>query len=459
MTAITSRSCDGAARCSPTRSNPTALAALIDHARASRDWVRLALLQARRFPVATADAERAAIALELAEIEQRELHNPCAARTWICRGVEAAPDAAELYARLAALAREGGAPALLESLERVIAARAEQVPVEALLTAASLHRECGDAQRALAHLERATACAPDSTAAVDALIEALADLGRHADLANALERSIALYAAEPSACAARLVRLGELHESQLFDTEAALEAFERAHALDADAPEIAESIARLRAKVEGRAEPASAEPGAVSALAAYEREALVTSDRERLGALVAEIERLHTRLGTPDQAVRWVQRWVTAAPEEPEALRALARLYDRPGHERQLVAALDALDRLLVPAEQAVNRKRIAALYASLAHHEDAERAFARALEVDPSDAATLAGRAEALRALGRTDELIPALERLADQLRGESLLATLRELAQIHEQRGDLAGAIAVLCRAESEDDAPART
>lgn len=436
---------------------PAALAALVDRARASRDWVRLALLQARRFEVASADAERAAIALELAEIEQRELHNPCAARTWICRGVEAAPEAAELYERLAVLAREGGAPALLESLELVIAARAEQVPVAALLTAASLYRERGDAQHALSHLERATACAPGSTAAVDALIEALADLGRHADLANALERSIALHAAEPSSCAARLVRLGELHESQLFDPEAALEAFERAHALDADAPEVAEALARLRAKVEGRVEPASAEPGAVSALAAYEREALVTSDRERLGALVSEIERLHTRLGTPDQAVRWVQRWVAAAPEEPEALRALARLYDRPGHEPQLAATLDALDRLLVPADQAVNRKRIAALYASLSHHEDAERAFARALEVDPGDPATLAGRSEALRALGRTDDLIPALERLAVELRGESLLATLRELAQIHEQRGDFAGAIAVLCRAESEDNAGA--
>ena len=147
----------------------------------------------------------------------------------------------------------------------------------------------------------------------------------------------------------------------------------------------------------------------------------------------------------------------TAAPEEPEALRALARLYDRPGHELQLAATLDALDRLLVPAEQAVNRKRIAALHASLSHHDDAERAFARALEVDPGDLATLAGRAEALRALGRTDDLIPALERLADQLRGEPLLATLRELAQIHEQRGDLAGAIAVLGRAESEDGAGA--
>jgi len=54
--------------------------------------------------------------------------------------------------------------------------------------------------------------------------------------------------------------------------------------------------------VEGRADAVAAEPGAETALAAYEREALVTTDRERLGALVGEIERLCTRIGTPDRA-------------------------------------------------------------------------------------------------------------------------------------------------------------
>jgi hypothetical protein len=58
-----------APRAAPDPHEPDALAALVDHARATRDWVRLALLQARRF--ARADAgERAAIALELAEIER-----------------------------------------------------------------------------------------------------------------------------------------------------------------------------------------------------------------------------------------------------------------------------------------------------------------------------------------------------------------------------------------------------
>src|SRR5262249_29602211 len=263
--------------------------------------------------------------------------------------------------------------------------------------------------------------------------------------------AIALCASDPVTCAARLLQLGELHESQLFDPEAALDAFERADAIDAQAPGVADALVRLRAKVDGRALPAPAEPSAQSALAAYEREALVTSDRERLGALVGEIERLHMRLGTPDQAVRWVQRWVAAAPEEPEALRALARLYDRPGHETQLAAALDALDGLLEPAEQSVNRKRIAAIHASLAHHEDAERAFARALELDPGDLTALAGRANAFAALGREADWISALERLADRQSGAQLLATHLELARIHELRGGLAAAVAVLLRAES--------
>jgi tetratricopeptide (TPR) repeat protein len=434
---------------------PDALAALVARARAQRDWVRLALLQARRFALAQESTERAEIALELAQVEDTELWNPTAAREWITRGVEAAPEAVALYPRLAALARAGGAAALVESLERVIAARADAAPVEALLAAASLRDALGDAERALAHLEHATARAPENADAVDALVDALAALGRHADLADALERSIALRAADTNTCVARLVRLGELHEAQLFDPEAALGAYERAHALDANAPGAAEATARLRAKIEGRPDPAAAAPAATSALEAYEREALVTSDRERLGALVGEIERLHTRLGTPDQAIRWVQRWITAAPEEPEALRALARLYDRPGHEARLIATLDALDRLLAPADQVANRKRIAALHQSLAQRDEAERAFARVLELEPRDADALAGRVLLLRVPGRTHDLIGALERLAEHQPAEARRATQRELADLHEQRGDLARAIAALASAESDGDA----
>src|SRR5262249_6049599 len=151
------------------------LASLVEDARGSRDWIRLALLQARRFAIA-AGAERAAIALEIAEVEHRELQNPSAARAWICRAIETAPQLAALYEQLAALAREGGAAQLRESLERVIQAHADRIPITALLVAASLQREGGASERALAHLERANERDPDSLAAVDALIEVLSAL-------------------------------------------------------------------------------------------------------------------------------------------------------------------------------------------------------------------------------------------------------------------------------------------
>ena len=437
--------------------HPSALTALALHARASRDWVLLALLQARRFAIAEVGSDRAELALDLARIEHRELHNPAAAREWNARGVEAAPDDPELCLMLRDLARDSGDRGLLlEQLEQVIRVRGEDAPIDVLIEAASLHAELGAAHRALHCLQRATARNPENVAVVDALALLLAKLGRHADLADALERRIALSTGEPKLCAARLARLGALHESRLFDPDAALEAFERAHALDAEAIGVADALVRLRAKVDGRSDPGSGvSPGAVSALAAYEREAIVTNDRERLGELIREIERLHARLGTPDQALRWVQRWIAVAPEEPDALRALARLHDRPGQEPRLAVTLEALDPLLEPTEQLANRQRIAALYAALVRHEDAERAFALALELDPSDLTALAGRADALRVLGRFAELIAALEQLAAWQPATERLETRLELARIHEQRDDISRAIAVLGRVEAEDGA----
>ena len=99
----------------------TALTELVSHARQARDWVRLALLQARRFAIAESSAQRAEIALELARVEHYELYNPVSAREWIATGLAAAPEATELYELLAQFAREqDNPPLLLEQLEHVI---------------------------------------------------------------------------------------------------------------------------------------------------------------------------------------------------------------------------------------------------------------------------------------------------------------------------------------------------
>ena len=103
------------------------------------------------------------------------------------------------------------------------------------------------------------------------------------------------------------------------------------------------------------APPAPAEPPAPNAspLEQLEREARTTSDRSRSALLVREIESCYAQRGEPDGALPWVQRWVMLAPEEPEALRALARVHETLGREAELCATLEMLDPLLGPAEQA----------------------------------------------------------------------------------------------------------
>src|SRR5262249_62198992 len=54
--------------------HPAALAELAQHARATGDWMRLSLLQARRFSIADSESERAGLALELASSRPPELY-------------------------------------------------------------------------------------------------------------------------------------------------------------------------------------------------------------------------------------------------------------------------------------------------------------------------------------------------------------------------------------------------
>jgi len=431
--------------------HPDLLTALGRHAEQTSDWILLARVEARRFAAEGSATERARIALDLARLERETLHNRCAARDWIQRGLEVAPEDLRLHEALAELARESGQSVVwLEQLEQMIRLQGDAAPVSLLLRAAELHAGQGSVQRAVTHVQRAVQRAPEDTDPLDALIELFSRLRRYGDLADVIERRIALTTEDPKGRAAWLARLGALHETNLFDAESALDAYRRARDLDPERADVEAALIRLESKRPDGEDGAI--PGPDAALAAYEREAETTHDRERLGVLVREIVRLHARLDTSEQSVRWVQRWIALCPEEPDALRALAHLHDRPGQEPRLAIALEALDRLLEPAEQIANRQRMAALYTSLGRHEDAERAWSLALELDARHPAALEGRAHALRALDRVDDLIGALEHLGERQDPEQRRRTRRELAEILEGNGDPAGAIAVLAELEAE-------
>jgi tetratricopeptide (TPR) repeat protein len=435
-----------------------ALDLLLREAEDSRSGVRSALLLARRFASTSDPDVRAHSALALARLERDALFDGVSSLAWIERGVEACPDDAELRLTYAdALRERGESDRLLEQLESLVRIRSDATSAAIRVEASSLRAARGDSDLALTHLRHAAVSDPDDATIVDALIEMFATLGRHADLADALERRVALSIDEPERSAKLLGRLGELYEAQLFDPEAALDAFERATALGSAPVVGSDALERLRAKcrTDDDAEDGPGDPEAQNALAAYELEARVTNDRDRLGVLTREIERLHTRLGSEELALPWVQRWVAAAPEEPEALRALARLHDRADSETQLAATLETLDRLLPPAEQLANRRRLAELYVTAERRDDAARAFAGILELEPGDLAALEGSAAALRSLGDSEGLVTVLEELATHQRSDERLATRLELAERYEAAGDLPRAISALERAESEDGA----
>jgi tetratricopeptide (TPR) repeat protein len=445
--------------------SPEALQALTRHATAQAQWHLLANLQRARFGVTSDPVERARVALEAGRAELKHLANPGGARLWFKRGIQCHPNSLALLEALADLERASADDAaLLECVERLIELQGERAQPSALLEAASLRSDLGEHARALAYLQRASASAPEDSLILDALADVLTQLDRCADLADVFERRAALAANDSSTRAGTLAELGTLLEERLFDPEAALDAFERAHAADPTAPGVAEGRARLRDKLEldrGDPEAAGAERAPATAqganletaLRAYEREAQVTTDRTRLGILVREIEGLHERRGTLDATLPWIQRWVVAAPEDPEALRALARLHERPGRESELTATLEALDPLLDPRGQAQNKRRLGVLYARRGLPQEAAGAFQAALALNPTDVDSLKGLTAVLPELGRTADLIVALIQLADLLEPPHSARCLREVAQLQEEIGDLAGAIATVSRIERDE------
>jgi tetratricopeptide (TPR) repeat protein len=451
-------------------SDPEILDALAELAAMHGDWPLLANLQRLLFEITEAPERKAQLALAAGRIQLERLESPGTAKSWLEAGLRLAPHSAPLYEMLADVERtRGDEGALLHCLEQLIELSGSDTAPAALLEAAALRAERGDHAHALAYLEVASARAPEDALVLDALAEELAALGRHADLADVLERRAALTAEDPAARAAALVELGELFEAHLYDADAALDAFERAHAIDPAATGVETGLTRLRAKLEapGAARPSPEGPGPPAAaeaevpsdpeaaLRTFELEAQASGDRDRLGLVVREIERLHAQRGTHDEALPWVQRWVLAAPEDADALRSLARLHERAGREAQLCATLQALDPLLRLQEQQRNRQRMGALYLALDRLEDAARAFESALSIDPDDVTCLEGLVEARERQGSSEDVVRARTRLAERLAPRQRAECLGVVARLQEESGDLAGAIATRMRLESDEAA----
>ena len=487
--------------------NEDAVEALCRAGRARNEWARVVDLTERRFDLAAGASRRVAVALDAGRIALEKLSDVATARLWLSRAAELAPEDVEVHAALAAVERQtGDRRALFMRLERLAQLAGDATPSDVWVEAASLAAELGDTEAALVRLRRGIERGIRSPELFTKLSDLLLAAGRHEELVDVLERRAALAGGDPATQATLWMRLGALQLEKLGDVDAAREVYERAFHVAPETPGLIEALeeiyrkgeafAPLRALLESsvaatqgvqKVRPLCAlgdllldhfedkagasrafeqalalEPRAERALRgleriallgqdpaaivrAYEREAAVAADRERLGYLVAELVRRYEAAGQIEAALGWATRLADLAPSAA-ALETCVRLHEASGNDTELCRVLQKLDPLVSSARQAELRRRLATLHAACGREREAAAAWERALELEPDHAPSVVALATLHEAAGRLAEAAVLRRQLVD-LVPKARAGSLRTLAKLlDEGLGDHDGAIDAL-------------
>ncbi len=144
-------------------------------------------------------------------------------------------------------------------------------------------------------------------------------------------------------------------------------------------------------------------------------------------------------LGNVEGAVEGWKRVLDLRGEDPEALRALAHLYEKQGRWSELT---DVLERHYDIADSDEDRIHVLSTRArlfdeQLNRDEEAREQWTRVLDIDFSNVVALRAIAKIWRRRGDASELVTALHALVDQgsgqLDAEELVATYRELGKTY--------------------------
>lgn len=438
------------------------LQAALQHLRrlyASRQsWEIVLQIAEQEIEVVDSPEERARLYAEMGDVWLRELGD--------------AAQAEQLYAR--ARSESGGeAPARPET---AAPGPPDEVPdassSEALRHAAWLAAARGDADAAVATLQRALALDANDVEAVDMLLSVLEGAERHEEMTGLLERRAAL-ASDPETRGAVWMRLGEVCE-HLGRAAEAREAHERA--LDAHPEHVGarEALCRVYRATEAWGSLRALLEGAVIAAPASSRVELLC----QLATLLDE------QFGDPDAARERLEQAVALAPDDPRVREALARrddaigartspeLDEGPGRgEQRATRVVGILERKLASLEERGEgtgeearglRLRIGELRAGpLGDPASAVAVLEPLLEDDESLLEVAPLLARLYDPLGRLAELAALAERAGHlSVPSEQRVDWFRRAAETARALGDAARAIGCYrsLLAESPNDAAAR-
>jgi tetratricopeptide (TPR) repeat protein len=270
--------------------------------------------------------------------------------------------------------------------------------------------------------------------------EALANLDRiylslesWADLAQILEMRV-----KASADVVELVdlyaRLGELYEVKLVDLPNAIRAYRRIFdELDKAHEGAIAALARIYEQ-----------QGAWQELdAVYQRELENASGDAAEADIRAKIAHIAAdKLGQPDRAIDTWKAVLDLRGEDPEALHALANLYESQQQWAKLVDILEREFDIAGSDEDRVNilTRRARTTSEKLGRDDSALEDWNRALDIDYANLAALRAIVEIRRRQGDPNELVSALHQLVDRaaslLEAEELKEIFRELGKTYGER-----------------------
>lgn len=383
--------------------NDAALDGLAKLYRKIQQWGELADLLLRRADVTGTPEQARSLQVEAAEIQASKLGNPERARQIYERILEEDPGHSAALSALGKLYQQlGDHNGYVRLLERQAGEvrGTERVSLMCRIGEA-YEQQLGSVNEALEAYENVVSEDPLNPSALQGLDRLYTRLGRFDRLLEALKAEVRI-AATPRQKVGLYERLAALYETEFLDPEQASDALEKVLELDPRNEGALTSLERVM-RSRGRFN---------ELLELLARHASYVNDsRQKLALLLERATLLAGPLGSPHQAVVAYEAVLELAPDQPDALGALAELKQQSGDAEQALRALDTLAETSTdPNARADNYTRAAKLLEKRNDLAGAVEHYKLALDAVPHYGEAASGLRHAYLKLGNVGAAVEAL-------------------------------------------------
>jgi tetratricopeptide (TPR) repeat protein len=361
--------------------------------RRAERWDDLEETLGRCILIEESPSRRCELYVSLGDLFETHKGDPLQATACYRLAIEAEPGAAGARAALEAiLLRRGEIEELITTLEQRLlrASNHEALPLRRRI-AVLCEERLADRRLAIHHYETLRAMAPAELETLTALARLYQAEGRTRSLLEVLEASVAV-AEAPADRATYLRRLALEWEQQPSGGRRAASAWEQLLQLQPSDEEVLLALERVYGALERHDD----------LVAILERHLAIAPAPARVRLLLHVAAVYETKLRDLQRAQATYQRVLELAPDQPDALDAVARMYEAQGAYDRAIAAYERRAAAADPSAKVLLFFKSAQLASErLGDSQGAEALYARALEADPNHVPSLLGLGQLYRRRG----------------------------------------------------------